>query len=112
MTQQIITEESPMPETMPVAEAQGVIEPVSFRQALTAGVNRLATALDDLDATGGRKAQAAVAVGDAHAQVAVAQEQMQIVSGSVDDARAAAVGAFDILADTLSTGRASIINGG
>ena len=95
----------------PASEMEAIVagpEP-SFRQSLTAGVNRLATALDDLNIVMGRKEQASGAVDDARQQVVTAQANMQGVSMAVDDARAAAVDAFDILADTLAAGRASVV---
>ena len=83
----------------------------TFRQALTAGVNRLATTLDDLNVAMGRKEQASTSVDDARQQVASAQSNHQSAGMAVDDARTAAVDAFDILIDTLAAGRNAVLNG-
>ena len=81
---------------------------ISFRQALAAGVNRLASALDDFDATVNRKVQASTAVDDARAQVASAQSQLQVVTTSEDETRKVTLLAFDDLSDTLAAGRATL----
>ena len=83
----------------------------TFRQALTAGVHRLATTLDDLNVAMGRKEQASTAVDDARQQVASVQSNHQSAGMAVDDARTAAVDAFDILTDTLASGRDAVLNG-
>ena len=110
----------PVAEPEPTETTVGVGEPApeptdapepTFRQALTAGVNRLATTLDDLNVAMGRKEQASTAVDDAHHRVASAQSNHQSASMSVDDAHAAAVDAFDILIDTLASGRNAVLKG-
>ena len=115
-------EASPAPADPPVPAPVPVFSPTpppavpppaapSFRQAMTAGVNRLATSLDNLDVMSGMLSQASSAVDDAIAQQKAAESQRDTVVVSVDDARADAVAAFDGLTNVLTTGRDAVANG-
>ena len=118
-----MTQPTEMMETMPAEDAMdqsadAVVQPVamaepepSFRQAMTAGINRLVTALDDHNMAMGRREQGDVALDDARQQVAAAQASRQGLAMVVDDARTEAVAAFDTLSDTLASGRDALVNG-